>query len=270
MSNKKAIGFFDSGVGGLTIWNEVVKILPNEDTVYIADSGHAPYGTKSKKEIQNLSISNAEKLIELGAKLIVVACNTATTQSIEVLRDRFDIPFIGIEPAIKPAAQKSKTRTIGVLATHGTLESEHFHRTKDKFTSDVNVYTQVGEGLVDAIEKGYLNTDYLDEILGSHLRVLNSNPIDYLVLGCTHYPLLIPSIRRILGEGVEIIDSGEAVARQTEKVLREQKLINETIDKGNHQLYTTGDISIMKNITTELGYELEDSRIYFSSLYQSE
>lgn len=269
MSDKEAIGFFDSGVGGLTIWNEVVKILPNENTIYIADSGNAPYGTRSQKEIQNLSISNAEKLIELGAKLIVVACNTATTQSIEVLRKRFDIPFIGIEPAIKPAAQLSKTRTIGVLATHGTLESEHFHRTKDRFTSDVNVFTQVGEGLVDAIERGYLNTDYLETILRGHLNVLNENPMDYLVLGCTHYPLLIPSIKRILGDNIKIIDSGEAVAKQTEKVLREQNLISGVEGVGKHKLYTTGAISILKTITTELGYD-NHSGIYFSSLYQSE
>lgn len=269
MSNKQAIGFFDSGVGGLTIWNEVVKILPYENTIYIADSRNAPYGTKSQKEIQDLSISNAEKLIDLGAKLIVVACNTATTQSIDVLRNRFDIPFIGIEPAIKPAAQLSKTRTIGVLATHGTLESEHFHRTKDRFTSDVNVYTQVGEGLVDAIERGYLNTDYLDVILRRHLDVLNEKPMDYLVLGCTHYPLLIPSIKRILGDGIKIIDSGEAVAKQTEKVLREQNLISEVESLGKHQLYTTGEIPILKTITSELGYD-DNPEIYFSSLYQSE
>ncbi len=270
MSNKNIIGFFDSGVGGLTVWNEVVKILPYENTIYIADSGNAPYGTKSQKEIQSLSISNAEKLIELGAKLIVVACNTATTQSIEVLRNRFDVPFIGIEPAIKPAAQLSKTRTIGVLATHGTLESEHFHRTKDKFTSDVSVYTQVGEGLVDAIERGYLNTDYIDTILRGHLDVLNENPIDYLVLGCTHYPLLIPGIKRILGDSIKIIDSGEAVAKQTKKVLREQHLVNDGRILGKHQLYTTGEVSIMKTITTELGYDNDNPKIYFSSLYQSE
>jgi glutamate racemase len=270
MPNNKAIGFFDSGVGGLTIWNEIVKSLPYEDTIYIADSVNAPYGIKSKHEVQELSIQNTERLIELGAKLIVVACNTATTQSIQILRKKYDIPFIGIEPAIKPAALKSKTRTIGVLATHGTLESEHFHRTKDKFTADVTVQTQVGEGLVNAIESGLLNTTEIEVILKKHLDVLHRKPIDFLVLGCTHYPLLIPAIKNILGSKIEIIDSGKAVARQTKSILEENGMLSDTHNEGQHHLYTTGNIGVLKSITKELGYSIDQKEIYYSYLYQSE
>lgn len=270
MPSNKAIGFFDSGVGGLTIWNEVVKSLPNENTIYIADSLNAPYGIRSEEEVQELSIRNTRKLIELGAKLVVVACNTATTQSIQVLREKFDVPFIGIEPAIKPAALRSKTRTIGVLATHGTLESEHFHRTKDKYTADVDVQTQVGEGLVNAIENGLLNTEALDTILKKHLDELTHKPIDFLVLGCTHYPLLIPAIKRILGVDIEIIDSGKAVARQTKNVLERDGILSDSNTDLKHRLYSTGQLEILKSIVQELGYDIHNQEIYFSSLYQSE
>ena len=269
MSKKQVIGVFDSGVGGLTIWKEVVKLLPKEDTVYIADSENAPYGGKTSEEVQRLSEKNAQRLIDLGAKIIVVACNTATTQSIEQLRRQFKVPFIGIEPAVKPAALKSKTKVIGVLATNGTLESAHFNKTKANFSQGVKVITQVGAGLVSGIENGKLNDPELALILEKHLRELTKEPIDYLVLGCTHYPLLKPMLKQLLPSSVFVVDSGIAVALQTEKVLIAKGLKSNASRKGTHTLYSTGNMSVLKSIVKELKLP-ETLDIFYSSLYQSE
>ena len=264
-----SIGFFDSGVGGLTIWKEVVEELPFENTIYIADSINAPYGEKSKDEIISLSIKNTKTLISKGAKLVVVACNTATTQAIDELREIFDIPFIGIEPAVKPAAEKSKSKYIGVLATQGTIESEHFNRTKNIYANDVNVITQVGEGLVKGIENGGLHSSILRDILKEHLKTLTSFPIDYLVLGCTHYPLLRPIIENIIDPKIQIVDSGRALALQTKKVLIQNKLQLNENPVVKHVLMSTGNVDILKSIAQqELG--VSGLTINYSSLYQSE
>ena len=269
MSKKQVIGVFDSGVGGLTIWKEIVTLLPEEDTVYIADSENAPYGGKITEEVQRLSEKNAQRLIDLGAKIIVVACNTATTQSIELLRRQFKVPFIGIEPAVKPAALKSKTKVIGVLATYGTLESAHFNKTKANFSQGVKVITQVGAGLVSGIENGKLNDPELALILEKHLKELTKEPIDYLVLGCTHYPLLKRMLKEMLPSSVSIVDSGIAVALQTEKVLNAKGLRNNMPKKGTHILYSTGNMLVLKSIVKEL--QLPASLdVRYSSLYQSE
>jgi glutamate racemase len=269
MANNGSIGFFDSGVGGLTIWNELVKLLPNENTLYIADSINAPYGVKTMAEVQSLSFINTQRLIDLGAKIIVVACNTATTQAISNLRNHFDIPFIGIEPAIKPAALKSVSKVIGVLATNGTLESELFKKTKSIYSNDVKVISQVGEGLVDAIEKGKLDSVELEQILSQHLEELTKYPIDYLVLGCTHYPLLRPMIKQIIGDNISIVDTGLAVATQTKHVLSKRELLTSSNHLGTHTVYATSDALIIKSIVNKMRKGMEGSVIY-SSLYQSE
>ncbi|MFT4752895.1 MAG: glutamate racemase [Salibacteraceae bacterium] len=264
-----SIGFFDSGVGGLTIWKEVVKLLPHEDTIYIADSVNAPYGEKSTDEIISLSVKHSTQLLAKGAKLIVVACNTATTQAIEELRSTFSIPFIGIEPAVKPAAEKSKTNCIGVLATYGTIESEHFNKTIDIYSNEVNVITQVGEGLVRGIENGGIRSDSLREILEEHLRALTKFPIDHLVLGCTHYPLLKPIIRELIDANIEIVDSGIPVAMQTKKVWVENQLQSSFQGSAIHDMRSTGDLNVLKLIVNN-ELNLGDLRVNYSSLYQSE
>jgi glutamate racemase len=269
MSLANSIGFFDSGVGGLTIWNDVVQLLPSESTIYLADSANAPYGSKSPEEIQRLSINNTQTLISLGAKIIVVACNTATTQSIKVLREKFSVPFIGIEPAVKPASLNSRLKSIGVLATAGTIESAQFNRTKNDYSADVKVFTQVGEGLVTAIEKGELNKDSLNELLKKHLTELIQEPIDTLVLGCTHYPLLIPVIKQIIGDKISILDSGKPVAIQTQKILSSMNKLNTSNLPAKHRMYSTGDLEILKSIVQGLNPELNE-RIRYSSLYHSE
>ncbi|CAM3972919.1 glutamate racemase [Flavobacterium weaverense] len=221
MENNQAIGIFDSGIGGTSIWSAIHELLPNEKTIYLADSKNAPYGQKSKDEIIALSMKNTEYLINLKCKLIVVACNTATTNAIRELRSKYEIPFIGIEPAIKPAVTHSKTQIIGILATQGTLNSELFNKTAEKY-QDTKIIEQVGTGLVQLIEEGNINSPEMTRLLQSYLKPMIDANIDYLVLGCSHYPYLIPQIKNILPDHIQIIDSGQAVAKQTQKVLLEK------------------------------------------------
>lgn len=219
------IGIFDSGIGGTSIWKEIHTLLPYESTIYLADTNNAPYGEKSKQEIIDLSIKNTEFLLEKKCKIIVVACNTATTNAIQYLRQHYDIPFIGIEPAIKPASLQTKTNTIGILATKGTLNSELFERTSSKINTNIRIIEQIGEGLVELIEAGELNTKEMNTLLTQYLQPMLQKKIDCLVLGCTHYPYLIPQIRSIIGDNITIIDSGEAVARQTKNILKKHHLL---------------------------------------------
>jgi len=226
MSRTNPIGLFDSGVGGTSIWKEIHTLLPFENTLYLADSKHAPYGNKSADEIVALSIKNTEFLLNKNCKIIVVACNTATTNAIEVLREKYDVPFIGIEPAIKPAALKTKTKSIGILATKGTLSSALFHKTAMEFTQDISVIEIVGEGLVPLIEEGKIYTEELTKLLFKYTEPMVAASIDHLVLGCSHYPYLIPKLLTILPDNVTIIDSGAAVARQTKAILEKNGLLN--------------------------------------------
>ncbi len=247
MTNNNPIGLFDSGIGGTSIWKEIHELLPNEDTIYLADSKNAPYGQKSKEEIIELSIKNTEFLLNQNSKIIVVACNTATTNAIKELRAKYDIPFIGIEPAIKPAALHSKTQTIGVLATKGTLSSELFHQTVQKF-QNTKIIEQVGIGLVGLIENGEINSPEMKQLLNSYLQPMIEANIDYLVLGCSHYPYLLPQIKKILPKHVKIIDSGEAVARQTKNILVENNNLNTQNHTVKNIFYTNSNPTVLEEI----------------------
>ena len=243
MVNKNPIGLFDSGIGGTSIWKEIHQLLPNEDTIYLADSKNAPYGQKSKEEIIELCFKNTEFLLNQNCKLIVVACNTATTNAIKELRAKYNVPFIGIEPAIKPAALHSKTQKIGILATKGTLNSELFYKNVEQF-QEIQIIEQIGFGLVELIEGGKIDSDELQELLLKYLNPMVQSNIDYLVLGCSHYPYLIPQIKKIIPKKITIIDSGEAVARQTKKVLEELVGINENTHLSKNIFYTNTNIII--------------------------
>ena len=242
------IGIFDSGVGGTSIWKEIAKLLPNEDTIYLSDSKNAPYGEKTKEEIIKLSIKNTEFLIKEGCKIIVVACNTATTNAIKTLRQSYNIPFIGIEPAIKPASLQSKTNTIGILATKGTLSSELFEKTSTIIKEKTIIKEVIGTGLVELVEAGKLDSEETTELLKKHINPLLKENIDCLVLGCTHYPYLIPKIREIVGDSIQIIDSGEAVARQTKAILNQFNLQKKESDFGNHQFYTNKNKTVLSQL----------------------
>lgn len=226
MNQHGPIGIFDSGIGGTSIWKEIHALMPLEDCLYLADSKNAPYGTKTTEQIIELCIKNTQYLIAQGCKIIVIACNTATTNAISYLRANYDVPFIGIEPAIKPAALQTKTNSIGILATQGTLSSALFNTTQATFASDVNVIEIVGEGLVPLIESGELNSPVLVDLLVQYLNPMIVANIDYLVLGCSHYPYLLPIIKKILPAHVTVIDSGLAVARQTKHILDGLDLLN--------------------------------------------
>lgn len=258
MDNNQAIGIFDSGIGGTSIWKEIHHLLPNEKTIYLADSKNAPYGQKSKEEIIALSMKNTDFLLQMNCKLIVVACNTATTNAIKELREKYDVPFIGIEPAIKPAATNSKTQTIGILATQGTLNSELFHRTVQKY-ENTKIIEQVGHGLVQLIEDGKINSAEMTQLLHSYLTPMMEANIDYLVLGCSHYPYLIPQIRKILPENIQIIDSGEAVAKQTQNLLKEKIGFNS--EKNNKAVfYTNTNPKVLEEI---LNHKYEVTQLDF-------
>ena len=247
MINNNPIGLFDSGVGGTSIWSAIHDLLPNENTIYLADSHNAPYGLKSKQEITALCEKNIELLLELNCKIIVIACNTATTNSIATLRAKYQVPFIGIEPAIKPAANNSKTQTIGILATAGTLNSELFNKNVEQF-HETKIIEQIGHELVNLIESGNINSDKTFELLKIYLNPMIEQNIDYLVLGCSHYPYLIPQIKRILPKNISIIDSGEAVALQTKNILSKNIGFNNGENSSKNIFYTNGNPEILSEI----------------------
>lgn len=261
MQKQQPIGLFDSGVGGVSIWKEIHKLLPHEHTIYLADSKNAPYGQKSKSKILELSIKNVELLLQKKCKLIIVACNTATTNAISYLREHYKIPFIGIEPAIKPAALQSKTGAIGILATKGTLSSSLFAKTAATYAKNITTVEQIGEGLVDLIEQGKIESKEMNNLLQTYLTPMTKENIDHLVLGCTHYPYLISKIKQIIGNKVKIIDSGEAVAKQTKHILTNYNLLSDTINVIPNKFYSNTDkkvlISILKNESNILVKELD-------------
>lgn len=254
MNNNNPIGLFDSGIGGTSIWQAIHHLLPNENTIYLADSKNAPYGQKSKEEIIALSIKNTEFLLEMNAKMIVVACNTATTNAIKELRAKYDVPFIGIEPAIKPAATQSKTQTIGILATKGTLSSELFNKTVATY-HDTKIIEQVGHGLVQLIENGEIHSAQMSQLLHAYLTPMIQANIDYLVLGCSHYPYLIPQIKAILPQNIKIIDSGEAVAKQTQKIINEKVGCNAGA-KSTPVFYTNTNPKVLREILENPDYSI--------------
>ncbi|CAL2102209.1 Glutamate racemase [Tenacibaculum sp. 190130A14a] len=258
------IGIFDSGIGGTSIWKEIYTLLPNEHTIYLADSINAPYGQKSKEEIIHLSKKNTEFLLNKNAKIIVVACNTATTNAIKYLREHYDVPFIGIEPAIKPASLQTQTNVIGILATKGTLNSELFEKTSSLLDNNITIIEQVGEGLVDLIERGLINTPQMDLLLKKYINPMLHKKADCIVLGCTHYPYLIDAIKRITGNSVQLIDSGEAVAKQTQNVLEQHHLLNTTKTKtASHLFYINKNKAVLENILKTINPSLIVNELSF-------
>jgi glutamate racemase len=240
--SRAPIGLFDSGVGGLSVYREVRRLLPHENLIYLADQAHVPYGPRSLEEIRRFAEGLTRFLVAREAKAVVVACNTASAAALKELRAAFPtLPFIGLEPAVKPAAEHSRTRTIGVIATPATFQGQLFASVVDRFAQDVRVVTQTCPGLVDEIERGNLDGPAVARILEPALAPLHEAGIDSLVLGCTHYPFVVPAIRRILGEAVEIVDPAPAIARQVQRVLGERGLLNPSRDAGSEWFATSGE-----------------------------
>lgn len=214
------IGIFDSGSGGLSVYREIVKLLPEERYIYFADNAHCPYGEKTAEYIRERGRAITEILLGMGADIIVVACNTATAAAISTLRAEYPgIPFIGMEPAVKPAALGTKSGVIGILATAGTLKGSKYLKTKGRFEDDVRIVEHVGEGFVELVENGILEGPVAYETVRASLQPLLDQGADRIVLGCTHYPFLRPVIEAIAGPGVQVIDPAPAVARQTVRIL---------------------------------------------------
>lgn len=246
--NANPIGIFDSGAGGLSVFKEIVKVCPNESIIYFADSANCPYGSKNPQEIIALTKQITTFLINNRCKLVVVACNTATAAAIDFLRSTFNIPFIGMEPAIKPASLNSKTKSIGVLATSGTFNGKLYIETSRKYASDVHVHYQVGEGLVELVETNRSESPQAEELIRKYVEPMLANNIDHLVLGCTHYPFLQQTILKVVPKTVTLIDPAPSVAKQCLRVLEEHNLRTTNSINPQYIFYSSGDSSILKQI----------------------
>ena len=220
------IGVFDSGVGGISVLKHIHTLLPNEDLIYVADSKFAPYGNKTPEFIQERAVWIADFLIGKGAKALVVACNTATAAAVDLLRQKYHLPIIGMEPAVKPAAAASKTGVIGVLATSGTLKSAQFAALLEHYGQQVEVVTQACHGLVECVERGELDSTVTQDLLASYVQPLIAAGADTIVLGCTHYPFVRPLIENLVGDAVVLIDTGAAVAKELKRRLEDTRLLN--------------------------------------------
>jgi glutamate racemase len=246
--NDRPIGIFDSGVGGLSVWQEIDRLLPDESIVYYADNANCPYGEKTFSEVTEYSEKATQFLIDKGCKIIVVACNTATSQAIDYLRNTFDIPFVGIVPAVKPAAMNSKTGVIAILATAGTLKSRKFNDTKREFSGNTEVILVEGGELVDIVENGLQGTRQSEDVLRKHIMPLMEKHIDHLVLGCTHFPFLIDDIRKITGNSVVLDDPAPAIAKRTKYILEQEKLTAPRDNKKHVAFFASGNIEPLKNM----------------------
>lgn len=240
--NKKdlPIGFLDSGVGGLSVMKEAIKIMPNENYIYFGDSKNAPYGVKPTKEIRDLTFNVVEFLIEKGIKGLVVACNTATSAAVSELRRLYpDMPLVGIEPAIKPAVELNKKGKILIMATPMTIKQEKFNLLLNKYKEKAEIVPIPCAGLMEFIEDGILSGEELEEYLIEKLNVYKKDEISSIVLGCTHYPFVKETIAKVVGDDIAIIDGGEGTAREIKRRLKEQNLLTERAERGNILIYNS-------------------------------
>ncbi|HSC84793.1 MAG TPA: glutamate racemase [Pseudomonas sp.] len=243
------IGVFDSGVGGLSVLQEIRARLPDESLLYVADSGHVPYGEKTPEFIRERSQAIAEFLLAQGAKALVLACNTATAAAVADLRQFYpQLPIVGMEPAVKPAAAATRSGVVGVLATTGTLKSAKFAALLDRFASDVRVITQPCPGLVEQIEAGELDSPHTRELLRGWVEPLLAEGCDTLILGCTHYPFIKPLLRELLPASVSLVDTGAAVARQLQSLLDQRGLRAPMGEVRQTRLWSSGEPQLLQRV----------------------
>lgn len=263
----KPIGVFDSGVGGLSVLRSIREVLPSEKIIYIADQIHVPYGTRSITEIQQFSHAITKFFLRQEAKIIVVACNTASAAALHYLRSVFtDIPFVGMEPAVKPAVEQTKTGVVGVLATPATFQGALYNSVLERFGKGVKILQHTCPGLVENIEKGRLNTTDTRHLLEKVLEPMLKQNIDVIVLGCTHYPFVIPLIKDIVGSLVRVIDPSPAVALQVKRVLENSDLLNTENSTVTPLYFTTGDPQKFKILLPKLvGMQAEISKLCWST-----
>ena len=243
-TEKKLVGIFDSGVGGLSVLREIQALLPTQPLYYIGDQAHVPYGKRQPDEIRRFSFAMTRYLLDTGAGLVVVACNTASAAALKDLRQEFpDVPFVGMEPALKPATQQTHNKVVGVLATPATFQGELYNTLVEKFAQDVKILTSTLPGLVEAIEAGRLDTPQTRAILEEAIKPMLAQGADTLVLGCTHFPFALALIRQIAGPDVNVIDPAPAIARRTQALLQEHHLLNPGEKPVSPQFATSGDLN---------------------------
>lgn len=240
------IGIFDSGVGGLSVFREIRKILPEQGYIYYSDNAHCPYGEKSREYIIDRARHITQFLLEKGCEIIVVACNTATAAAISVLREEFPVKFIGMEPAIKPAAQSTQTGVVGVLATAGTLKATKYLDTREKWAQNVQIVEHIGQGFVELVENGIINGTQAEQTVRKSLAPLLEAGADTIVLGCTHYPFLTDTIKKIAEETfperpVKVIDPAPAVAKHLLEVMQQEGISQASTSGYSIELHSSGN-----------------------------
>ncbi|MDR0415585.1 MAG: glutamate racemase [Prevotellaceae bacterium] len=246
-----SIGIFDSGVGGLSVLREVAALLPRESVRYVADSAHCPYGHRPADEVLALSLDIVRFLLDKKSKLIVVACNTATAAAIDELRRRFPhVPFVGMEPAVKPAVEQSRTRSVGILATAGTLQGRPFSRTRERYAAGVKLHVAAGNGLVELVEQGREDSAEAEALLRAYLQPMLDDSVDELVLGCTHYPFLSGCIEKVTQGRMVIVNPAPAVAAQVERLLVQRGLLADEVDaaQASYEFFSTGDVKTLAQL----------------------
>jgi glutamate racemase len=273
MSEKQPIGVFDSGIGGLAVLRQIHELLPEEDLVYFADQANVPYGSRSLDEVRMLSEEISRFLILEGAKLIVLACNTASAASLHYLRAVFaQTPFIGMEPAVKPAAEITRSGVVGVLATPATFQGELFASVVDRYAEGIHVLQSTLPGLVEQIESGNLSGEAVDRILQAGIEPLLERGADTIVLGCTHFPFVLPAIETLSGEGVVVIDPSPAIARRAHQVLQTKDALTRDEARGRIRYLSSGEIAQFKTSLDRLqmpagevtGVKWVDGRLSFT------
>ena len=247
------IVIFDSGVDGLSVWKELVKLIPNADYLYIADSGNCPYGPKPKEEVIERCKAICNYLIAQKADIIVIACNTATAGAISTLRKLYTLPIVGMEPAVKPAALNTKTGVIGILATRGTFKGSLYQNTRNIYAYNKKVIEQAGYGLVELVEAGKTDTEEALTLLSQYINPMLAQNADQLVLGCTHYPFLIDTIRKIVGKRMKIVNPAPAVAQRAAHILKNMNLLPDNNSMGMTTFCSTGEnLKLVRNMAESI------------------
>lgn len=252
------IGIFDSGVGGISVLRAIREQMPEEPLIYFGDQGHVPYGSRSVEQIQTFSVAITRFLLKQGAKIIVVACNTASAAALKYLRETFhNVPFVGMEPAVKPAAEYTQTGKVAVLATPATFQGALYASVVERFANGVELLQNTCPGLVQQIEQGNLDGEWTRKILEDALLPMLEKNIDTVVLGCTHYPFVIPLIQQIAGDPrrVRVIDPAPAVAKQTQRVLEGRGMRNDSVPQTDLKFYTSGDPDVLESLLPKLLWE---------------
>lgn len=256
------IGVFDSGVGGLSVLIELRKLLPRENFIFLADQANVPYGEKSSAELKKITEKVCQFLLQKGAKLIVAACNTATCYAIDSLRGKFPIPLVGTVPAIKPACEKTRTKTIAIISTPATSRSLSVKKLINDYSDGATILNIGCRGLEDEVEKGTIHSAKTEKILLKYIEQIKNSEADYLVLGCTHYPFLKTRIKAILGPNVKIIDSGKAISKRTRELLKEGKILNYANGVGIIKYFTTGNSGQFSKVAAGLlGHKLMAQKV---------